>query len=396
MPESSLNAALRTFEAVEANLSKAERVWRQVQEAIPTGIAFGSDPTYDDLCRTLTALVDSLPAMGGEKPQIELMDLDEIAQCRLDAQEIMEIGPLISLNQQLEQPTRVLGEYRFNLEQRRRKLVRDAMTEQIDVVDGLCRVLGQVLSEAVELNQEVDHPQFGELRGAIAQVATLLGGSTPKPERFGDMLRHLHFGTYGDLQDILRHDWPSVRPGLRDSLYGQDDALPVDVDDLDHLIDQKPSGPVATRLNWDSLSEEGFERLIFALISSEPGYENAEWLTRTSATDRGRDMSAYRVHSDGLAGSIRDRVIVQCKHWRSRSVAPADVTALRDQMALWEPPRVDVCVIATSGRFTTDAVDLVETHNQKDKALRIEMWPDSKLELLLAERPTLIAEFGLR
>jgi hypothetical protein len=41
-------------------------------------------------------------------------------------------------------------------------------------------------------------------------------------------------------------------------------------------------------------------------------------------------------------------------------------------------------------------VDLIETHNQTDRALTIEMWPDSRLESLLAGRPAFIAEFGLR
>jgi hypothetical protein len=65
-------------------------------------------------------------------------------------------------------------------------------------------------------------------------------------------------------------------------------------------------------------------------------------------------------------------------------------------MKLWEPPRVDVHVIAPSGRFTADAVTLVEKHNQSDSALRIEMWPESHLERVLANRPAMIAEFGLR
>ena len=65
-------------------------------------------------------------------------------------------------------------------------------------------------------------------------------------------------------------------------------------------------------------------------------------------------------------------------------------------MKLWEPPRVDVHVIATSGRFTSDAVAVVEKHNQSDSALRVEMWAESHLERLLASRPGIIAEFGLR
>ena len=58
--------------------------------------------------------------------------------------------------------------------------------------------------------------------------------------------------------------------------------------------------------------------------------------------------------------------------------------------------RVDVRVIATSGRFTTDAVDLIENHSLGDSALKIEMWPESPLERLLAHRPAIIADFGLR
>jgi hypothetical protein len=73
-----------------------------------------------------------------------------------------------------------------------------------------------------------------------------------------------------------------------------------------------------------------------------------------------------------------------------------DVTTLIGQMKLWEPPRVDIHVIATNGRFTSDAVALIEKNNQSDTALRIEMWPESHLERLLAARPPLIAEFRLR
>ena len=44
-------------------------------------------------------------------------------------------------------------------------------------------------------------------------------------------------------------------------------------------------------------------------------------------------------------------------------------------------------LFATSGRFTSDTVAIVEKQNQSDSALRIEMWPESHLERLLAGRP---------
>lgn len=99
------------------------------------------------------------------------------------------------------------------------------------------------------------------------------------------------------------------------------------------------------------------------------------------APGRGRDLSVYRVHVDSLGGTIRQRVIIQCKHWLSKSVGAQEITALREQMRLWEPPRVDVHVIATSERFTSDAVAIIEKHNQSDSALKIEMWPESHLDL---------------
>ena len=162
------------------------------------------------------------------------------------------------------------------------------------------------------------------------------------------------------------------------------------------LVNTRPKGPVATQLKWENLSDSEFERLIFALISSEPSYENPEWLMQTNAPDRGRDLSVTRVTNDPLSGTLRQRVIIQCKHWLTKSVGAAEVAKLKEQMVLWTPPRVDVHVIATSGRFTADAVSVIERHRDADTALRIEMWPESHLERLLASRPGIIAEFRLR
>ncbi len=152
----------------------------------------------------------------------------------------------------------------------------------------------------------------------------------------------------------------------------------------------------AVQLKWTSLTDDEFERLIFCLISETEGYENPEWLTKLNAADRGRDLSVSRVYTDPLAGVLRQRVIIQCKHWLSKSINFDEVSSSKEKMTLWEPPRVDVHVIATTGRFTTDAIQFIEKHNQSDSGLRIEMWPDSHIERLLATRPALIDKFGLR
>jgi len=65
-------------------------------------------------------------------------------------------------------------------------------------------------------------------------------------------------------------------------------------------------------------------------------------------------------------------------------------------MKLWEPPPVDLVIIATSGRFSADAVKWIEDHNLARHRPRIEQWPDSRLETLLASRPHHVAAFRLR
>jgi hypothetical protein len=200
----------------------------------------------------------------------------------------------------------------------------------------------------------------------------------------------------GDLMDIIPHDWPEVKTRLSKGLYDRDEPLPVDVADLGTLAAAQPKGQVVTRLKWKSLSDEDFERLVFSLIAAAPGYENPEWLMHTNAPDKGRDLSVTRIVNDPLSGAMRSRVLIQCRHWTSKRVSSSNVAAQKEQIGTWEPPKVDVLIIATSGRFTSDAVLAIEKHNAGDRALKIEMWPESHLERLLAERFALIADFGLR
>ena len=112
--------------------------------------------------------------------------------------------------------------------------------------------------------------------------------------------------------------------------------------------------------------------------------------------DRGRDISATKTVEDALSGSRVLRVILQCRHWPTRGIGVGEVSKLVHQMSLWVPPKVDELVIATTGRFATDAVDWIEKHNRERALPLIAMWPNSHLELLLAARPHLVAQFRLR
>jgi hypothetical protein len=392
---SPLMAALELFEAAEANLVKLERLWDEVQSLIPTDIVFGDNPEYEDRCRSMTAVLAALPKIDGWKPDISPPDANEIAQSRLDAKECGEPEAQISVENWIVEPGHDIREYRFRFNQKRRELIRDALVELIDAIDADLREIRRGIGDA-ESNEKVDTTRWDALRARFDQIKVLLGSSVRQPAGWSVLGRHLHFGMVCDFNDIEKYDWPHVKNDLRQGLYGANEPLPVQVEDLASLVAAKPRGPVTMQLDWTKLNAESFERLIFTLISDEPGYENPEWLMRTNAPDRGRDLSVTRVIVDSLAGTLRLRVVIQCKHWLGRSITLPEVSAAKEQMALWDDPRVDVLVVATSGRFTADAVQWIEKHNAAGHTPRIEMWPESHLERLLAARPALIAEFKLR
>jgi len=395
----SLNTALKQFEATEANLVKAEALWGEITGLIPDGIVFG-DPTegiYDDRCRAFRDIQKSLPQIDGWAMPLCLLELSEISQRRLDAEVTGELECKVVVEESLFEQEKHLQEYRYRFSSKRRQLIRSKLLESVDCVDSAIRKLSDVYPDDFDkTHSPVEGSAWDTLRANIAVIDTLLGGNVKRPKRWADLHRHMHFGLVTDFHDIRNLDWPAVKSGITKNLYGRSDPIPVDVEDLGTLVASRPSGEVVTKLKWEVLDGEEFERLLFCLISQSAGYENPEWLTRTNASDRGRDLSVIRILIDTLGGTIRQRVIIQCKHWLSKSVNLQEISASKEQMSLWASPRIDVLTIATSGRFTTDAIQYVEKNNQADTRLRIEMWAESHLERLLASRPALIAEFRLR
>ena len=393
--KSPLMSVLEKFEATEANIAKLERLWSELESLIPGGISFGDDPDYDDKIRAYSLLLDALPMIDGWKPTISPWTLNAIAQNRLDARELEEPEVFFQIEEGIVQPGKEIRDYRFRFNNKRRALIRDTLVDLIDEVDSDVRILRQKINER-EPSIRLESELWADIRRHISEIEVLLGSSVPKPPRWTDMLRHIHFGKLQDFDDIEGRDWPSIKAELRKGLYGVDEPLPIGIKDLGELVTTKPSGSIATKLNWASLDDTGYERLLFVLISNEAGYENPEWLMQTRAPDRGRDLSVTRTTTDALSGTLHQRVVIQCKHWQTKSVSLQDAASAKEQMSLWANPRVDVLIIATSGRFTLDAVDWIERHNATGVSPRVEMWPESHLEHLLAPRPGLIAEFKLR
>lgn len=234
------------------------------------------------------------------------------------------------------------------------------------------------LSQIVESVERDSSDRLDDLRTAlvvdsISEIERLLGDTTERKGRWGDLHRHLHFGQGHDWYDIAEMDWPSVRADVEAASLSDIDPLPVPAIDLGVAASSRPSGGASIGLDWTVLDDDGFERLLFDLLRGFPSYQNVEWLMKTRAPDRGRDLSAERVIRDDGGTTRTDRVIVQAKHWTSKSVAPSDITNTLAALSLWEPPIVRTLVMATSGRFTTDAVAIVEKHNTDGNLPYIEM-----------------------
>lgn len=388
-----LSAALAAFDRAEANLVRLETVWNQIRSGYPEGIAFGNDtPEFDALLDAFRTLSEALPSIDGFRIEASPCSPDALAQDRFDAAELGFPEAISSVESGAELPGRELASYRRRLEGARRSLTRDRALEVVSSIDSLLTDAAVSDSGAVWKGQS----RWAELSGLVSELARLTAGADLRRTRWSDLNRHLHFAEDHDLRDIIAMDWPSVKEMLERALYDDREPIPVGVDDLGELVCAKPRGAVSTKLEWSRIDDEAFEGLVFEIVRGAAGYENANWLMRTHAADRGRDIEAYRVISDPLGDTRRRRLIIQCKHWQTKSVGRNEIVACIEAAKLWEGERVDTLIIATTGRFSQDAVALKEKYERDRVVPSVEFWPDNHLELLVSRRPHLAVSFGLR
>ncbi|WP_018588876.1 restriction endonuclease [Salinispora arenicola] len=345
------------------------------------------------MVRAWDDLRGGLPPIDGWAITEPLPDMDAIGKAYLEYAEISE--PPFAMFEAKEAPDRALAEYRHRLNKARRKAVRDRMLELVARVDTL---LPQALAHAERLTSgdRLQAEPAPEIDRSIAEIERLMGDTAARRGRWSDLHRHLHFGQAHDWDDIHELDWPSVKPDIEAAMFSDVEPLPVPDVDLGTAAGQRPTGSVSTVLRWTGLAADRFEQLLYDLLRALPGYQNVQLLMKTNAADRGRDISAERVLHDG-AGSVRtERVIIQAKHWLSRSVPPEEISSAITRIKLWEPPVIRGFVVATSGHFTPDAVAWAEKHNEAGAVPLIDLWPAPRLGTLLSERPWLAAEYGLR
>ncbi|MFJ6281682.1 restriction endonuclease [Pseudarthrobacter oxydans] len=396
-----LDSLLTTFDKVAVNIEKLERVWERAKPFVPEGPQFGSPPEYQTLSRAWADFLSGLPPIDGWRITEGLPEVDSLGQMFLDYKEI-GVFPKEALRI-ASQPDEDLSKYRHLLDRARRRAIAVRLTVLAErITELIAEVLSELpdretwLSEVRSKRERIETPATSEINDALEEIERLLGQTVERRGRWGDLRRHLRFGEVGDWHDIFELDWPSVQEDIEAAKLGDTDPIPVPDIDLGTAVIQDLTGGATTALNWSVLQPEDFERLLFDLLRDLDGYQNVDWLMKTNAPDRGRDISLQRVVHDAAGTTRIDRVIVQAKHYTTKSVGPSDIQGALASLSTWEPPVIRSLIIATSSRFSSDAVTVAEKHNDLGNRPHIELWPDSRLETLLAQRPKLAITYGLR
>ncbi|WP_420433459.1 restriction endonuclease [Candidatus Poriferisocius sp.] len=380
-----LSEALDQFDRTAANLNLLEGLWQQYKLYIPENPAFDLDtPEIDQLRRDYADAANSLPSIEGYRVDPELLALDDYSQMLLDAHEIYELSAFRSVYDFMQEPEKQIGEYKHRFSKARRRLVRRRMEEVVSEVDNLLHS-----SIETDLGREFSNGEddWVALREKITEINRLRGSATIRATRLRDLYRHIRFAEPHDLHDIVTQDWPNVRTALIDLVFEGEPRV-IQVDDLQDLVESEPGGAVSSKLAWQLLDQETFERLVFEILRNTKSYENVELLMKTKAPDRGRDISATRVFIDEVNGTERRSVVFQCKHWLTKSIGVKEILVLLEELKLWSRTFVEVFVV-TSGSFTQDAVDWREEREMNDESPRVYFWPDTHLEHVLATRPAI-------
>ncbi|WP_311524545.1 restriction endonuclease [uncultured Corynebacterium sp.] len=387
-----LEDLLGIIDRTAANVQKLEQILEQAIEYWPDGPSLGTSPEYEDLRRAWADCIKGLPEIEGWTITEELPDINDMGQAFIDYADIGELPYSVWAMQ--SKPSEDLAEYRYKLGRARRSAVRNRITEVVKLIDlELPRLLQNIARDSSDV---LECESERRLRRLFSEVEVLVGDSPRKAKRWGDLGRHLAFGQGQDWHDIWELDWPEVKDDVIAAGESPFDPLPVPKVDIGLLSQQDLPGEASSDLPWEKLSAADLERVLFDILRSLEHHQNVEWLQKTNAADKGRDLSCERVLDLGVGSKRTERVVVQAKHWTQKSIGVREIADTVNLMRIQPPPVVKTLIFATSGTFTQTAVEWTETWNNKGDAPNVELWPHSRLEALLAKMPGLAAAHGLR
>jgi hypothetical protein len=111
-------------------------LWSEIEKEFPTGNVFQAEsPEYENRCRAYSAVLAALPAADGWSPKEEPLSLSDVNYQTISANEMGDVESHIALHDHLPALGRELREYRFRLNQQRRRLVRQIVAERIASID---------------------------------------------------------------------------------------------------------------------------------------------------------------------------------------------------------------------------------------------------------------------
>lgn len=239
-----LDDLLQVMDRAAANLAELDLVWERAQPMLPNGPSRGSSREYDDLRRAWSALLSGLPPIDGWTVTGELPDADAAGQAYVDYAEI-GMSPF-GLMKELEEPGNQLDEYRFRLSQARRRAIHERLNDLTSMVS---RTLPQIVEGVPrDSTDRLSDDRTATIEDSISEIERLLGDTTERVGRWGDLHRHMHFGQGHDWHDIIEVDWPSVRADIEAASLAESDPLPVPGIDLGVAASARPSGGVSLTL----------------------------------------------------------------------------------------------------------------------------------------------------
>jgi hypothetical protein len=262
-----LNDALKQFEATEANLAKLEKLWGEISAMLPNlwaGVIEGVDDEDAYRAKELAFqhIVKTMPKIDGYELVCGIEDCGGIQAENFELHELSEPSATMAYHRHLHKQGELLLEYRFRFGVKRRHFARQHLTGYMQELESGLGELKDVAA-TLESNDSMPKEQWGRISHCFDAINALIGNSFPRPERWGDLARHIHFGQRSDFHDICRLDWPKVKRGLEQAIYSNEDPVPVSVSDLGELVTSNPQGDVVTELKWHELLPKDFERLTF-------------------------------------------------------------------------------------------------------------------------------------
>ena len=387
--------AIEELNKVSVNLELLKKKWTEIEQLIPvSGNWIQEDKSqYEIKCFEFNDILETIPKIRDINILNLVPEYDSVSQGSRYVSDLDVLDCMMEFYSETFAQDSEISKYEHALKRERRRLIRNQVQRCVGDIDKILDSLNVNL-EGRDSSDALKPDEINLLKERICQLDGLIGDSVSRPPRWSDLNRHLHFGLVHDLYDIIRLDWPSIKPSIDSFFYG-DDPLPIITQDIGDLVDSADkTGIIGTSLNWTSITDVQFERLCADLLKALPSYENVEWLTPTHASDRGKDLEAFWVCQDAARGTIRARTLVQCKHRPNKSVSPKDIETLQNLSVTHG--KVDLYLVITSGKFSDQVTQIVDGWNESNSKPKFELWEHWKLEQLLASHPYIIKLYGLR